>query len=84
MDSAELLTGGDAEAPSSASSAPAAQEAAAVNLPGDNACAYAMLPLRLALVLILFGIAYPLLTLVAVLRAIYLRCVHGKPSQILK
>ena len=53
-------------------------------LPGANVLAYLMLPFRVTLVLLIFGLFYPLLLLATVLRAVGLRVFVGKPSQILK
>lgn len=55
-----------------------------LNVPGTSFQAYATLPLRVLLAGMLFSMSYPLVLLLALLRAIYLRAAHGAPSQILK
>jgi hypothetical protein len=55
-----------------------------LRLPGANCCAYIMLPFRVVFTAIMFFMNWPLLVLVAVSRALYLRCCCGKPSKILK
>jgi hypothetical protein len=55
-----------------------------VNIPGTSCQAILMLPLRFIFVFILFVLLYPLTLILALLRAIYLRVVIGRPSQILK
>jgi len=53
-------------------------------LPGTSGYAYMLLPIRCLLFLIIMALLYPLLTLVSLLRAIFLRLTVGSPSQILK
>lgn len=55
-----------------------------LNVPGTSFQAYATLPLRVLLAGMLFSMSYPLVLLLALLRAIYLRAWHGAPSAILK
>lgn len=55
-----------------------------LRLPGANCCAYIMLPFRVLFTVLMFCMNWPLLVLVAVSRALYLRCCCGKPSKILK
>ena len=54
------------------------------NMPGANLKAYLMLPLRIVFTGTVVTIMYPLLLTAGYLRALYLRLVVGKPSQILK
>ena len=54
-----------------------------INIPGSSAYAQAMLPVRTALFLGVFNVAYPLLLVSSALRAVYLRARIGLPSQIL-
>lgn len=55
-----------------------------LNVPGTSWRAILMLPPRLAVTTVLFSFLYSLSLPIAMLRAIYLRLVKGKPSQILK
>ena len=55
-----------------------------LRLPGSNCCAYAMLPFRCVFTFVMVLVNWPLMVVVAVLRAIYLRCCCGKPSKILR
>ena len=55
-----------------------------LSLPGATPLARVMLPLRLVAVLLPFCIMGPVLIVAATLRAVYLKCVRGKPSDILK
>lgn len=55
-----------------------------LKLPGGNCLAIVTLPLRIVIFLILFVLLYILMLLGAFLRAIFMRCWHGKPSKILK
>jgi len=54
------------------------------NMPGANAKAYLMLPVRVAVFLFFFCLMYPLCCIAGFLRALYLRVAVGKPSEILK
>ena len=55
-----------------------------LNIPGANAQAYVMLPLRLFVTMIPVTMMFCLMLPAAICRAVYLRCVRGKPSDILK
>lgn len=55
-----------------------------LNVPGTSCQAKMLLPLRFLLVMVLWILFCPLLLIVAILRALYLRIVVGRPSQILK
>jgi len=55
-----------------------------INIPGTSCLAIVMLPLRIIVVALGFTLMYPLLVVFAILRALYLRIVKGRPSQILK
>ena len=67
-----------------APSAAAARRTEKLRLPGANCCAYIMLPFRIVFTLLMFLINWPMMTLMAVSRAMFLRCCCGKPSKILK
>ena len=54
-----------------------------LNIPGKNLQALLMLPLRIVLWLFSFSFLYSLALPVSLLRALYLRIVRGRPSQIL-
>ena len=56
----------------------------ALSLPGATPLSYIMLPLRLVAVVVPFCVVCPVLIVAASLRAVYLKCVRGKPSDILK
>jgi len=59
-------------------------KSAPYTLPGTSGQAYLMLPVRIIVTSFFVVLMYPVLLPVSLLRAIYLRCVRGKPSQILK
>ena len=52
--------------------------------PGANTLAYIMFPFRLVFFSFFFCLMWPMMTLVAFLRAFYVRLVVGRPSQVLK
>ena len=56
---------------------------ATINVPGTSSYAHAMLPIRTALFIGAFNVAYPILLVSSALRALYLRARIGLPSQIL-
>ena len=60
------------------------KEKPAYTLPGATLLAYLMLPFRIALWLVLFFLMYPILTLIAFFRAVFMRIKYGAPSKILK
>ena len=53
-------------------------------MPGATLFSYVMFPLRIAFFSFFFCLLYPLMTVVALLRALYLRLVVGTTSQVLK
>lgn len=55
-----------------------------VNIPGKSWRAIIALPLRLFLTLLVWTLTCPMMILISVLRALWLRIVKGRPSQILK
>jgi hypothetical protein len=55
-----------------------------LNIPGRNALAYIMLPLRLAFTALFFSLMFPILTLIAYFSAIKKRLTMGLPSKILE
>ena len=54
-----------------------------LNIPGQNALAYLTLPLRAALWCLVVALGFPFLLAAAYTRAIFMRVVKGRPSQIL-
>lgn len=55
-----------------------------LNIPGTSCHSRLLLPLRLLAVVLAWTFTGPLFIIVAMLRAVYLRLVRGRPSQILK
>jgi len=74
-----VATGDDEPVPMIEAGAPKS-----LSIPGSNSLAYVMLPLRLVIWAVPMLLLYPIMLVMCWLRAVYLRLVIGRPSQILK